>query len=100
MFGAILGALFGYLVEDYCDGATRAIVKTIGGTHTSICFGYYILIPFIAKDSNNIKVVASILYLMFTIALFISSFPNSYAEAGAQTISSHNDESVCNVYYY
>ena len=99
IFGACVGALVGFLVEDYCDGAARAFWKTIGGTYTTICFGWYILIPFLAKDSKNYQKILSILYLMFTISLFISSFPKSWAEAGAQTISNIDDTSTCKLYY-
>jgi hypothetical protein len=71
IFGGVLGAILGFLVECYCERYLRAVLKTLGGCWTVFCWGLLVVIPYFGRGA------ASAYYLFFFI-MFMSVIPSLF----------------------
>jgi hypothetical protein len=92
--GAVVGLIAGYFVEDYYSGYGRTVMKTVGGIYTVLCWGYLVVIPFVAGNHDVRKRAAvGILFYLYAIMLLLDTLPETVHIAGSQTIA-HRDDAI------
>ena len=96
LFGALIGVVLGWFVEDYLSGYGRAIAKTVGGIFTVANWAYLMLVPAFAGDNKRKRIIYTFVFYVYALSLLFFSLPESKEAAGAQTIESLDDgNSVC-----